>query len=101
MKCANYMDFEAIREAVKKHEEQWGPRDPKDRIPYDLSESNLTRVCIVCDFGGTGSPVLDGAARVMSENLPGSVSIVGVQEMVKKLTGEPMKRVCFKELGSG
>ena len=104
MRCANYMNFEAIRESVKKHEERWGSRDPKDRIPYDLGESNLIRNCLICDFGGTGSATLDGIARVvsdqgirLSESLPESVRIIAIQDKIKQLSGEPMKRICFKE----
>ena len=98
MKCANYMDFKAIRETVKNHEEKWGSRNPEDRVPYDLSDLNLTHQCLICDFGGTGSTTIDNLVRVASENLAGAVRILAIQEKIKELTGKPMKRLCFKEM---
>ena len=90
MKCANYMNMDAIRMTVKQHHEEWGPRD--EPMSYDLSDLNLVRLCSVCDFGGTGSPVLDQVVCVLDEEA------VGIQKLIKRLTGEPLKRVCFKEL---
>jgi len=90
MKCANYMNLEAIRETVKQHWEKWGPRD--EPMSYDLTEFNLVRQCSVCDFGGTGSPALNQVVRALDE---GSVRL---QSMIKRLTGEPLRRVCFKML---
>lgn len=92
MECANYMSFEAIREAVRKYQEEWGPRDPEDRIPYDLSELNLIRQCAICNFGGTGSPVIDQIVNVLDADT------AKLQETIKRMTGEPLKRICFKEL---
>lgn len=90
MKCANYMNFEAIRETVREHHEKWGP--PGESMSYNLSDFNLTRLCSVCDFGGTGSATLDQIARIFDE---GAIS---VQNTIRNLTGEPLRRVCFKEL---
>lgn len=90
MKCANYMDFAAIRETVRKHHEEWGP--PDEPMSYDLSTHNLVRICSICDFGGTGSPSLNQVVRVLESDT------VGIQDTIRKLTGEPLKRVCFKEL---
>jgi len=90
MKCANYMNKEAIRETVKQHWEKWGPRD--EPMSYDLTELNLVHLCLICDFGGTGSPVLNQVVRVLD------AGTIGIQETIKQMTGEPLKRVCFKEL---
>ena len=90
MKCANYLNIEAIRETVEQHWKEWGPHD--EPMPYDLTELNLVRQCSICDFGGTGSPVLDQIVRVLDERS------VAVQDTIKKATGESLKRVCFKEL---
>ena len=92
MRCANYMDFEAIRRTVKEHHEKCGPRG--EPMSYNLSDVNLIKNCTICDFGGTGLPVIDGVAKVLEERA------VALQETVKRLTGEPLKRVCFKELVS-
>jgi len=89
VKCANWMDFEAIRTTVKKRWEH----NPEDAPEYDLSDQNLIRNCIICDFGGsgTGSSVIDELAKLVDNRM------VGIQKMAKKLSGEPLKRACFKE----
>jgi len=90
MKCANYMNLDAIRETVKQHQKQYG--NPGEPPFYDLSDFNLTRNCSICDFGGTGSPRIDQVVRALEE---GSIKL---QEEIKRLSGKPLKRVCFKEL---
>lgn len=90
MRCANYMNFDAIRETVKQHQERYG--NPGEPPFYDLSDRNLTKSCAICDFGGTGSPLLDQMVRVLEEDS------IKLQEEIKRLSGEPLKRVCFKEL---
>ena len=90
MRCANYMNFDAIRDTVKQHEERYG--NPGEPPFYDLSDLNLTRNCAICDFGGTGSPALDQVVRVLEEDS------IKLQENIKRLSGEPLKRACFKEL---
>ena len=89
-KCANYMNSEGARETVAEHLRYYGPPDEPE--PYDLSEMNITRNCCVCDFGGTGSKLLDGYMRLIDD------TTIQLQETVKELTGEFLKRVCFKEL---
>jgi len=93
MKCSNWMNFEAIRETIKKRWEN----SPEDSPEYDLTDSNLIRNCIICDFGGsgTGSPVIDELAKLVDDRM------VGIQRIVKALSGEPLKRACFKELKKG
>ena len=90
MKCANYLNLDVIRETVKQYQERFG--NPGERPFYNLSDVNLTKNCSICDFGGTGSPVIDQMVRVLEE---GSIKL---QEEIKRLSGEPLKRVCFKEL---
>jgi len=89
MECSNWMNFEAIRSTIKEHQDKYG--NPKEPPFYDLSDFNLTRNCIICDFGGSGSPVIDQLARLLDE------SGAKIQEEVKRLSGKPLKRVCFKE----
>jgi hypothetical protein len=84
------MNLDAIRETVKQHQERYG--NPGERPFYDLSDLNLARNCSICDFGGTGSPLIDQVVRALEE---GSIKL---QEEIKRLSGEPLKRVCFKEL---
>ncbi len=90
VKCVNYMNFDGIRETVAEHERLCGP--PDESISYDLSDMNMVRNCSICDFGGTGSKTIDEIIKIFDD------FIVKLQEEVKRLTGEPMKRVCFKEM---
>jgi len=89
IKCANFMDPEGIRKTVEEHQRIWG--NPDDS--YDLSEINITRLCSMCDFG------IPEVSRLMETVLAatGDMSAL-VQQDVKKLTGKPLKRVCFKEV---
>ncbi len=89
-KCANFMNPEGIRKTVDEHQRRWGNPDDSS---YDLSEINITRLCGVCDFG------IPEVSRLM-ETVFAATGDIGalVQQDVKKLTGKPLKRVCFKEL---
>ena len=91
IKCANFMDPEGIRKTVEEHWRTWGPRD--EPMSYDLSEMNITRNCSMCPFG------IPKVSAIM-ETLGAATGDMGalVQQKVKSLTGEPLKRVCFKEL---
>lgn len=93
MRCANYMNLDAIRETVKQHQKRYG--NPGEPPFYDLSDFNLNRNCLICDFGGTGSLLLDQVLCVLEEDS------IKLQENIKRLSGEPLKRVCFKELKEG
>jgi hypothetical protein len=90
MKCANYMNLDAARETVRQHQERYG--NPGEPPFYDLSDFNLTKNCSICDFGGTGSPLIDQVIGVLEQDS------IKLQETIKRLSGEPLKRVCFKEL---
>jgi len=89
-KCANFMNPEGIRKTVDEHQRRWGNPDYPS---YDLSEINITRLCSMCDFG------IPEVSRLM-ETVFAATGDIGalVQQDVKKLTGKPLKRVCFKEL---
>lgn len=89
MNCANYMDPKAVRETVRQHQERYG--NPEEPQFYDLSDFNVIRNCSICDFGGTGSPIIDSLMRIFNSES------VTIQQAIKTLTGEPLKRVCFKE----
>lgn len=88
--CANFMNPGGVRETVEEHQRRRGnPDDPS----YDLSEINITRLCSMCDFG------IPEVSRLM-ETVFAATGDMGalVQQDVKKLTGKPLKRVCFKEV---
>lgn len=91
IKCANFMNPEGVRETVEEHQRMWG--NPDDPIRYDLSEFNITRNCSMCPFG------IPKVSLIM-ETVAAATGDMGalVQQQVKKLSGEPLKRVCFKEL---
>ena len=76
---------EAIRTTVKKRWEH----NPEDSPEYDLTDTNLIRNCVICDFGGSGNPVMDSIARMLDEGGE-------LQETVRKLSGESLKRACFR-----
>ena len=90
MKCANYMNLDGIRKTVQQHQDRYG--NPGEPSFYDLSDHNLTKNCSICDFGGTGSPLLDQVVRLLEEDSS------KLQEEIKRLSGQPLKRVCFNEL---
>ena len=91
LKCANFMNPEGARKTVEEYQVKWGPRDELSQ--YDLSKENLARLCTMCPFG---------IAKVseLMETVAAAAGDMGarLQQDVKRLTGEPLKRVCFKEL---
>src|SRR4030042_3561044 len=66
MNCANYMDPKAVRETVRQHQERYG--NPEEPQFYDLSDLNVIKNCSICDFGGTGSPIIDLLMRIFNSD---------------------------------
>jgi hypothetical protein len=91
LKCANFMDPEGIRKTVEEYHRMWGPRN--ESMSYNLSETNIARNCSMCPFGiSKVSAIVETVAAAIGDT--GAL----LQQEVKRLTGEPLKRVCFKEL---
>jgi len=86
--CANFMNLEAIKETVRKYEETWGaPGEPYTEVSLEQMVAN----CSMCDFGiekiSQISETVMAAAGDMTAKL---------QQDVRHLTGEPLKRKCYK-----
>ena len=82
-KCANWLNYTAIRETVEEYERMWGSGDDAS----DLSEFNITRNCMECN---------------MKPNLPSPLSTVSEiaglfkDPILTKLEQVGMIRKCYK-----
>jgi hypothetical protein len=91
IKCANFIDPAGARQTAEEYHRRWGA--PGEPCPYDLSDANLLRQCGICPFGIPKVSEVMEAVGVATGDLGARL-----QQDVKRLTGEPLKRVCFKEL---
>jgi hypothetical protein len=90
IKCANFMNPTGARKTVEEHQRKYG--HPDEPFPYDLSDANIMQNCSMCPFG---MPKVSG----LLETVAAAAGDLGalIQQDVKRLTGEPLKRVCFLE----
>jgi len=87
VKCANFNNIEARRKTVAEHEAMWG--DPRDPFPYEIND-NL--ICMECEFGIEETALILQALKAVSGDIGAKVAME-----IKRMTGEPIQRVCFKE----
>jgi len=85
------MNPEAARATVEEHHKKWG--SPGEPINDDLSRENLMRNGAMCPFGYTPLSAIVEAIAAATGDLTALL-----QQDVKKMTGEPLKRVCFREV---
>ncbi|KKN35025.1 hypothetical protein LCGC14_0787740 [marine sediment metagenome] len=89
VKCANYMYLEGMQQTVKEYEAMWGhPDEP----PSEITLKHMMENCSMCDYGDVEFSALSQAILGPAGDLT-----VKVQQEVKRMTGEPLKRKCYKE----
>lgn len=87
IRCANYLNPQAMKETIDEWESQWTlPEDRGLRVP------NI-EVCLECDYGLPVVSQLMQTVKAASGDLG-----VKVAQDVKRMTDEPIQRVCYKAL---
>jgi hypothetical protein len=87
IRCANYMYAEGRKNTIDEYEAKHG--GPDDVIHYDASNFHA---CMECDFGEPTISTITQAIGILNHDLG-----VKVAMDIKRMTGEPIQRVCFKE----
>lgn len=90
IKCANFMNPEGVRTTVKAYQEKWG--HPEEPQTYDLTDENIARNCSMCDYGLPKLSAITQAVGLVAGDITAEF-----QQEVKRLTGEHLKRLCFKD----
>ena len=88
IKCANFLNLEAMQKTVREYEEFWGaPGEPYTEVSLEQMIGN----CSVCDFG------IDKISRI-TETVMAEAGDMGakLQQEVRRMTGKPLKRKCYR-----
>lgn len=85
IRCANYMNEEGRKKSIDEYE----AGGPDDVIHYDPSNF---KVCMECDFGEPTISTITQAIDVLNHDLGVKVALD-----VKRMTGESISQICFKE----
>lgn len=88
IRCANFMNLEAMRETVATHDSRFGAHDEPPTVVAD------TQVCVRCFYGWEQGASILHALGVATDDL-----FSRFEDSVIKMTGNPVKRKCFKEVG--
>jgi len=62
-KCANWLNYKAIRDTVADYNKMWGPHDEVSLD--DLSEFNMTRNCLECNMRPQMPQSLEAMCQIM------------------------------------
>jgi len=87
IRCANYLDIAGRKATIDEYQAKNG--GPDDVIHYDPSNF---KVCMECDFG---EPMIAQISQVLGIANHDLGVLVALD--VKRMTGESIPRICFKE----
>jgi hypothetical protein len=87
IRCVNYMYAEGRKKTIEEYETKHG--GPDAVIKYDPENFHA---CMECDYGEPTMSTLMQAIGMLNHDLG-----VKVAMDIKRMTGEPIQRVCFKE----